>query len=85
MEDLIAAVLPLVQYDMFSWREDKFFANVENTHICKQPNQPPLQSLTFSECACGSTGREGSGHAVWVVGGLASTNRAHGQRAISKE
>ena len=26
MEDLLAAVLPLVQYDMFSWRKDKFFA-----------------------------------------------------------
>ena len=28
MVDLFAAVVPLVQYDMFSWREDNFFAQL---------------------------------------------------------
>ena len=30
MADLLAAILPLVQYDMFSWREDKFLAQLGN-------------------------------------------------------
>ena len=29
LEDLLADVLSLVQYDMFSWREDNFFAKRE--------------------------------------------------------
>ena len=45
----------------------------------------PLQSHRVPACACGSTGREGGGHALWVVGGLASTSGAHGQCAIAKD
>ena len=42
--DLRAAVLPLVQYDMFSWREDKFFANLgkKTRHAYTRTNPPAI-------------------------------------------
>ena len=48
MEDLIAAVLPLVQYDMFSWREDSFFANRGNIpRYSSSRTRPPCNRSRF--------------------------------------
>ena len=85
MVDLRAAVLPLVQYDMFSRREDKFFARLEKKPRHAYTQTTAVQSYRFPTCACGSTGREGGGHALWFVGRLASTSHAHGQCAIPKD
>ena len=48
MADLRAAVLPLVQYDMFSWREDKYFTSLgkKPRHAYTRTN-PPFNHIGF--------------------------------------
>ena len=48
MGDLRAAILPLVQYDMFSWREDKFFGSLGGKPILAYTRtNPPCNHIGF--------------------------------------
>ena len=48
MADLLAAVLPLVQYDMFSWREDKFLAQLgKRPRYAYTRTNPPCNHIGF--------------------------------------
>ena len=77
---------PWFSITCFPWREDKFFAKLrKNPMYAYTQTNPPLQSHRVPACACDSTGREGCGHALWVVEGLISTNGAHGQCALPKD